>query len=103
VPVLLSAADAVDSGARPRVQRLVWEVIQAFAPGEPFGLSKVLQEIQRRHGAVLPTPPEPAHVSMALQRLAKGGWLLLVRRGRPHHEALYLRERPESGGAGEGG
>lgn len=102
VPVSLAALDALGTGARPRMQRLVWEVVQSFAPAEPFGLSKVLQELQRRHGALLPVPPEPGHVSMALQRLAKNGWILLVRRGRPYREALYRRESPESGGMGEG-
>jgi hypothetical protein len=97
-PVSLPALDALDAGPRPRVQRLVWEVIQGFAPGEPFGVSKVLDEIGRRYGAILDVPPDPGHVSVALRRLARDGWILRVRRGRPRHEALYVREGEGSEG-----
>ena len=95
VPQPLPAVDLLDDGARPRVRRLVTDVIQTFAPGEPFGLSKVLQVIERRHGAALRAPLVPGRVSVALQRLANDGWIVLVRRGRPHREALYQREMPE--------
>jgi hypothetical protein len=85
----------LDTGRRPPVQRLVRDVIQGFAPDERFGRSKVMQEIERRHGRNLRRPPEPNRVTIALRRLAKLGAIHQVRSGKPHWEALYVREKPE--------
>jgi hypothetical protein len=79
-------------GRRPPVQQMVAAAVRAFESSEPFGATKVLQEIRRRHGQELQKMPEPDHVSIALQRLAKEGRIHQLRRGRPHHEAMYSRE-----------
>lgn len=84
-------------GPRPGVQRLIEEAVQTFGPAEPFGATKVLQEIERRHGQALKRRPDPEHVSIALRRMGRSGRLYQVRRGKPHWEALYVRERPPAG------
>ncbi|HYG61404.1 MAG TPA: hypothetical protein VEL74_02380 [Thermoanaerobaculia bacterium] len=81
-----------DTGRRPPVQQIVMDVIQSLPPGEQFGRSKMMAEIERRHGQHLRQPMDPSRVSTALRRLAAYGWILLTRPGRPHQEALYVRE-----------
>lgn len=39
----------------------------------------------------------PRQVALALRRQARRGLIHQVRRGKPHHEALYVRERPAGG------
>ena len=72
LPVPIPAVDLLDAGTRPRVRRLVTEVIQTFAPGEPFGISKVLRELQRRHGTAL-SELEPGRVSVAVPGSVSAG------------------------------
>ncbi|HYG64701.1 MAG TPA: hypothetical protein VEL74_19125 [Thermoanaerobaculia bacterium] len=83
----------LDTGRRTPVQQLVRDVIQGFAPDERFGRSKVMQEIERRHGRNLRRPLEPNRVTIALRRLARLGTIHQVRAGKPHWEALYVREK----------
>jgi hypothetical protein len=83
-------------GPRPGTQRLIEAAIQAFGPAEPFGATKVLQEIERRHGPTLKRLPDPEHVSIALRRMGRNRRLHQIRRGKPHWEALYVREKPAS-------
>ena len=48
-------------------------------------------EINHRYGYRLRRPVKPKLVSIVLRRLAATGRLQEVRKGRPHHEALYSR------------
>jgi hypothetical protein len=86
-----------DLGPRPGLSRLVEAVVKDLDPLQPFGLSRVLAELERRFGGGLRKRPQPRHVSMALQRLAEKRAIHRVRRGRPYWEALYVREKPAEG------
>ena len=86
---------ALAPGERPGLTRLVELVVQDLDSTQPFGRSRVLEELERRFGGVLRKKPEPRHVSMVLQRLAQSRTLHQIRRGRPYWEALYVREKPK--------
>jgi hypothetical protein len=98
VPVVESAPQDLDLGPKPSLSKLVGAVVRGFAPTERFGASAVAREIDRRFGAGLRKRADPRLVSIALRRLADAGRIHQVRRGRPHWEALYARERPAAPG-----
>lgn len=85
----------IGPSGRPKVARMVAEVVAERSPTEPFGAAGVTQEIQQRYQADLKKPVELRLVSIELRRLVKRGRLHIARRGRPHAEALYVRQRPQ--------
>jgi hypothetical protein len=87
--------DESELGPRPKCARLAAKVVQSFGENERFGRSKVTQEINRRFGRALRRPFDERQVSLVLRRMARDGRIHLVRRGRPHWEALYSRRRPD--------
>jgi hypothetical protein len=95
--VALPEAAVPDLGPRPGLTRLVETVLRHLDPVQPFGLSRVLAELEKRFGEGLRKRPQPRHVSMVLQRLAEKRAIHRVRRGRPYREALYVREKPAEG------
>ena len=88
------------SRSRPRLTRMVKQVIAEKPPSLPFGAKEVAAEVHRRFAPHLGKPPEVDHVSIALQRLVAAGRLRLLRRGRPHQEALYARDASPGGSTG---
>lgn len=80
-------------GSRPMVARLAFKVIQTFPAHEPFGASKVSQEIDARYREALGKRVDPRLVAVALRRMAAANKIHQVRPGRPRWEALYTRER----------
>jgi len=79
---------------RPKLARMVVVVVAERSPTEPFGAAAVAREVQQRFQADLKKPVDPRLVSIELRRLVKRGYLHVARRGRPHAEALYVRQRP---------
>ena len=77
------------SASRPKVQRLVEKVVESKRPGEPFGSEALTGEVNQRFGERLRKPIDERQVSVVLRRLAEKKRIELVRRGRPHQEALY--------------
>lgn len=84
-------------GKKAPLSKLIGTVIQTLGSQEPFGVTKVLDEISRHYRDRLRRPAYPRIVSMTLRRLADQGAIHLVREGRPHHEALFTREKPAKG------
>ena len=75
-------------GGRLRLSRVVDKIATGWPAGEPFGMKAVAQEAANR----MQEPINTRLVSIALRRLSKRGRLRRVRKGRPHWEALYVRE-----------
>ena len=83
----------MDTGLVRILTRLVNRVIEDRLPDERFGAGWVTGEVNRRFPDILRRPASERQVALALRRQARRGRIKQVRRGRPHHEALYVRER----------
>src|SRR5688500_14839632 len=86
--------EALDTGRRGLLTRLITRVLEDKDGAERFGILGVTAELNRRFADKLRPPADPRQVSVVLRRFAHLGRIHLVRRGRPHHEALYVREAP---------
>jgi hypothetical protein len=84
----------LDPGKRQILTRLVTRMVADKAGGEQFGAAALAEEVNRRFSDLLRKPAKTRHVAMVLRRLEEQGRIHRFRRGRPHHEALYVRERP---------
>ena len=80
-----------DAGRRLSLMRMVTRVVEALGPGEVFGPKAVTEELNRRYQDRLRRPVPERLVSINLRRLLDAGRLRAVRKGRPHHEALFSR------------
>jgi hypothetical protein len=78
--------------SRPKLGRMVVQMIEAKGTSERFGAKGLTQQVNRRFGPGLRRPLDEGQVSVVLRRLERTGRIQLVRRGRPRHEALYARE-----------
>jgi hypothetical protein len=87
----------MDTGHERILTRLVNRVVEGKAGGERFGATVVTAEVNRRFAHLLRRPAKTRQVALALRRQARRGRIHQVRRGRPHNEALYVRERPAGG------
>jgi len=95
--VRTAASDEVDLGpaSRPRLGRMVDLILASKRSNERFGPVTLCEELNRRFGDRLRRPVDAGQISVVLRRLSRLGRIHLVRRGRPHWEALYVREAPE--------
>jgi hypothetical protein len=84
----------MDSGHIRILSRLVKRVIEGMADSERFGATAVAAEVNRRFVDILRRSATQRQVALALRRQARKGRIHQVRRGRPHYEALYVREQP---------
>jgi hypothetical protein len=84
------AAPKPQSG-RPSLTRLVGLAVADLEPDHPFTASELAAEVDRRFGDRLKKPAERNLVAIALRRMHERGRLRLVRKGRPHTEAVYAR------------
>ena len=82
---------ALGPGERPKLTRLVALAVSAMEPDRPFSASELASEIDRRFGDRLKKPAERRLVSIALRRMLDRKQLRLMRKGKPHIEALYAR------------
>lgn len=87
----------MDTGLERILTRLVTRVIEDRLPDERFGAEWVTREVNRRFPNILRRPATERQVALALRRQARRGRIHQVRRGRPHHEALYVRELQRGG------
>ena len=86
--------DHLGSASRPRLGKMIELVIADLAdldPGARFGVKTLAAQVNRRFGERLRRPIDARQVSVVLRRLSRRGLLELVRPGRPHWEALYVR------------
>lgn len=79
------------SASRPHLGRMVEMIIAALPVDTRFGVKLLAAEVNRRFGERLRRPVEERQVSVVLRRLTRKRRLDLVRPGRPHWEALYVR------------
>ena len=87
----------MDTGLTRILSRLVSRVIEGKAGTERFGAAEVTREVNRRFADILRRPATQRQVALTLRRHASRGRIHQVRLGKPHHEALYVRERPAGG------
>ena len=77
---------------RPALRsQLVARIVADLPVGEVFNASRLAEEVNRRFGKTLPKPADARLASVALRRLHANGRIRLVKKGTPHHEALYSR------------
>ncbi len=70
---------------------LVARLLEELPDGEVFGPTRIAQELNQRYGRALVRPADSRFTSSALRRLFAQGWLELVEKGTPHHEAQYRK------------
>ena len=80
-----------DRGGRPSLTLLVSLTLADLEPDRHFTASELAAEVDRRFGDRLKKPAERNLVAIALRRLHQRGRLRLVRKGRPHTEAVWFR------------
>ena len=98
-PVIPAAAkEEADLGpsSRPKLGRMVQMLLDTKRPGERFGPVTLCEELNRQFGDRLRRPVEPGQISVVLRRMSRMGRIHQVRRGRPHWEALYVKQAPGS-------
>jgi len=83
------------AASNPRLTRMVRHVLAGLGGREPFGPLKVLSDVQREFGEKLRTQPEPRQISGILHRMCRNGEIHRLRRGRPHHESFYVKDKVE--------
>jgi hypothetical protein len=87
-----SVEEDIGPASRPDVRRMVDLILKTKEPGERFGPATLTQEINQRFGSRLRRPISAAYVSVLLRRRGERGLIHLVRRGKPHWEALYVQQ-----------
>lgn len=85
--------------SRPKLVRMVWLVLDNKRPDERFGARGLSREVSHHFKDRLRRGVDAAQMSVVLRRLHQRGLIHQVRPGRPHQEALYVREKPSTGGA----
>ena len=70
---------------------LVEQLLEDLSDGEVFGPTRIAEELNQRYGRALTRAADTRFTSSALRRLLAAGWLELVRKGTPHHEAMYRK------------
>jgi hypothetical protein len=88
-----AAVPDADVGRKPSLTRMVTRVVELQPAGESFGAAAVTAEINRHYGERLRRPVKDKLVSIILRRMLAEGTLRSVRKGRPHHEALYAKAK----------
>jgi len=82
------------SALRPRMGRMVAAIIAEKGAIERFGPVGLTAEVNKRYAERLRKPLTHSQVSVVLRRFERMERIYLVRPGKPHWEALYVRERP---------
>lgn len=72
---------------------LLERVIEAKEPGEAFGATSLIAEIEELWGARLRHEIDPRSAATTLRRWAADGLLEVVRKGTSHREGLYAKPR----------
>jgi uncharacterized protein YukE len=79
------------SASSPKLSRMVEKVLADLSPETQFGTRWMAHEVNRRFGSRLRKPADGRRISVVLRRFDRTGRLKMVRPGRPHWEALYVR------------
>ncbi len=78
--------------SRPKLVRMVWLVLESKRPDERFGAKGLSREVSQHFRDRLRRGVDATQMSVVLRRLHHRGLIHQVRPGRPHQEALYVRE-----------
>ena len=92
IPATVKQEADLGPASRPNLTRMIELLLAARRPSERFGPVTLCEELNRQFADRLRRPFEPGQVSVALRRFSRLGRIRQVRRGRPHWEALYVRE-----------
>ncbi|HEY2739496.1 MAG TPA: hypothetical protein VGK45_13900, partial [Thermoanaerobaculia bacterium] len=79
------------SASSPKLSRMVEKVLADLSPETQFGTRWMAHEVNRRFGSRLRKPADGRRISVVLRRFHRTGRLEMVRPGRPHWEALFVR------------
>jgi len=79
------------SASNPRLGKMVELILAEKGQDERFGPVGLTEEVNRRFGKRLRRPVDSRQISVVLRRMERLGRIHLVRKGRPHWEALYSR------------
>jgi hypothetical protein len=92
----VSAVKQADLGSasRPKLGRMVTLLLAEKEPTAPFGPVGLAREVNQRFGERLRRPVTVGQVSVVLRRLRRQGVIHQSRPGRPHWEALYVKQAP---------
>jgi len=82
------------SASNPRLGKMVELVLAGKGQNERFGPVGLAEEVNRRFGNRLRRPVDARQISVVLRRMERLGRIHLVRKGRPHWEALYSQTPP---------
>ncbi|MEO6194955.1 MAG: hypothetical protein ABIS20_18220 [Thermoanaerobaculia bacterium] len=86
--------EGADESAPPvTISRMISRVIEGKVNGEKFTPSAMAAEVNETFGKRLRRPVTGRTTAVALSRLADLGWVHLVRKGKPFHEAIYAKGR----------
>ena len=80
------------SASRPKLGRMVTLLLEDKGASERFGPVGLAREVNERFGERLRRPVIAPQISIVLRRLQDQGKVHQVRPGRPHWEALYVKE-----------
>lgn len=86
-------SERVVKGRGHWIAELLETVIDVKAPGEVFGATSLIEEIEKRWGGQLRQGIDPRSAASTLRRWARQGVLDVVRKGRSHTEGLYRKAR----------
>ena len=92
IPAAVKEKADLGPASRPNLTRMIDLILASKRPGERFGPVTLCEELNRHFADRLRRPIEPGQVSVALRRFHRLGRIQQVRQGRPHWEALYVRE-----------
>jgi hypothetical protein len=96
LPIAADPAEESDDADLPApgrlmVSRLLRLVVERPGLEEPFGATDVAAEVNRRFADRLRKPVRTRTASDVLRRMLDEGLLEISRKGKPLHEALYVR------------
>lgn len=92
-PLPAALPKALADGRGPWIARLMEMALETKLPGEVFGATSLISEIEARWGAQLRHGIDPRSAASTLRRWAAEGLLDVVSKGRAHHEGQYTKPR----------
>jgi hypothetical protein len=87
----VQAEEPLPPRGRLMIGKLLRRVALSPSLAEPFGPSALAAEANRRYAGRLPRPVDIRTASDVLRRMLAEGEIRLARKGKAHHEALYIR------------
>lgn len=94
VPVVPTARKAKRSG-RTSLHQAVQALLKTKGSHEVFGARGITAEVNQHFRKELRGPVSTRQMSVALRWLARRGWIVQVRKGRPFWEGQYVRQAPK--------